>query len=113
MGGLAISLYIYILDFVCGEGQRTHNKNLTPEPPHTQIQAIEAVISEELQGWSVHEKVHVSYAELHDALSRIRRRLEGPRGITRGELPLLRFVVGAFCVFWDVVVVMMMCGWGF
>lgn len=52
-------------------------------------------MAEELAVWSVHEKVHVSYAELHDALLRIRRRLEGPRGITTGELPLLRFVVGA------------------
>lgn len=63
-------------------------------------QTIETVVGEELAEWSVHEKVHVSYAELHDALLRIRRRLEGPRGITTGELPLLRFVVGAFvCAF--------------
>lgn len=59
---------------------------------HTQ--AIEAAVGEELDAWSVHEKVHVSYAELHDALLAIRRRLEGPRGVTTGEFPLLRFILG-------------------
>ena len=82
---------------------RTHPPFIhsTPTNHRTARQTIEAVVAEELAGWSVHEKVHVSYAELHDALLRIRRRLEGPRGITTGELSLLRFVVGArWLCFW-------------
>ena len=48
-----------------------------------------------MEDWSVHDKVRVSYSELHDTLTNIRRRLEGPRGLTTGEFPLLRYVVGA------------------
>ena len=56
-------------------------------------EAVERVVAEELAVWSVHEKVHVGYDELHDAFSRIRRRLEGPRGIITAELPLLQYIV--------------------
>ena len=56
-------------------------------------EAVERVVAEELAAWSVHEKVHVGYDELHDAFSRIRRRLEGPRGIITAELPLLKYIV--------------------
>jgi len=70
-----------VYEFFLGEGLRRLKES------------VEMVISEELGGWSVHDKVHVGYAELHDAFSRIRRRLEGPRGITTAELPLLQFIV--------------------
>jgi hypothetical protein len=35
----------------------------------------------------------VSYSELHDLLCSIRRRLEGPRGVTNDVFPLLNYVV--------------------
>ncbi|GAB5034359.1 peroxisomal biogenesis factor 3 [Nannochloropsis oceanica] len=70
-----------VYEFFLGEGLRRLKES------------VEIVISEELGGWSVHDKVHVGYEELHDAFSRIRRRMEGPRGVTTAELPLLQYIV--------------------
>lgn len=58
-------------------------------------EAVEVAVREELGAWSVHAKIHVDYAELHDALMRIRRRLEGPRGVLLAESPLLQYVLDA------------------
>eukprot|EP00624_Nannochloropsis_granulata_P002123 evm.model.NODE_20518_length_48474_cov_83.695778.5 len=74
-------LLSFVYEFFLGEGLRRLKES------------VEMVIYEELGGWSVHNKVHVGYEELHDAFSRIRRRLEGPRGITTAELPLLQYIV--------------------
>lgn len=57
-------------------------------------------MSEELSVWPVHEKARVTYGEVHDMLSRIRRRIEGPRtpatavGTQPTSFPLLHYVIG-------------------
>lgn len=63
-------------------------------------QAVERAVSEELSVWPVHEKARVTYGEVHDMLSRIRRRIEGPRtpatavGTQPTSFPLLHYVIG-------------------
>lgn len=65
-----------------------------PWPHFVDCQLVEVVVAEELSSWPVHEKVKVQYNELYDTFTRIRRRLEGPRGVTNELFPLLRYVIG-------------------
>lgn len=60
-------------------------------------------MAEEMSVWPVHEKVRVTYGEAHDMLSRIRRRVEGPRASAtmtaasasgQTSFPLLDYVIG-------------------
>jgi len=62
------------------------------------MQFVQEVVAEELAPWPVHEKVKVGYHELYDVFSRIRRRLEGPRGVTNELFPLLKYVIGEWTV---------------